>query len=379
MFSDPGQWTSDKLQPLRSVGDPLADDVVTELFADGGIASMNDLMRHFVANEYPVPASLPRVVQDYLEQSRDLPPWVDPAKIKAGEDVFWRFGPQLILVLTCYGLPFCYLGTNGAPVLAMTNRLVSNPTRRIVETAQLVVDVMRPGGLTSQGGRGRLTIQKVRLMHAAVRRLAPMAPGWKAEFGLPVNQEDLAGTLMSFSWISLDGLEKLGVELSDDDREAYIHCWNVVGHQLGLRDELIPANVACAKGLADAISAHEFGPSAAGQELTSALMKMIAHILPGNAFDKVPQALAHHFLGEKASGWLGLQPFPMAEVVAAPLRIAGVLFGEAVADSVAIRHVATQTGKLLIGAILLVERGGKRPSFAIPADLKQQWGVNWTS
>jgi len=39
----------------------------------------------------------------------------------------------VVLTLICYSLPFCYLGRNGVPVLALTNRLSSNPTRRIVK------------------------------------------------------------------------------------------------------------------------------------------------------------------------------------------------------------------------------------------------------
>ena len=69
-------------------------------------------------------------------------------------------------------------------------------------------------------------------MHAAVRHLAPTSPAWRPDSGLPVNQEDLAGTLMAFSWIALDGLDKLGYRLTDDERAAYLHSWLVVGHLL---------------------------------------------------------------------------------------------------------------------------------------------------
>ena len=83
-------WTDETLQPLRSIGDPLADAVITELHADGGVDAMNALMRNFVANEHPVPANLPAPIRHYLEQSSQLPDWADPAMINAGEDVFWR-------------------------------------------------------------------------------------------------------------------------------------------------------------------------------------------------------------------------------------------------------------------------------------------------
>jgi hypothetical protein len=372
-------WTDETLQPLRDVGDPLADGVIVELFADGGVAAMNTLMRDFVANEHPVPANFPSPVRRYLEQSSELPAWADPAIINAGEDVFWRFGPRIILVLCCYSLPFCYLGRNGVPVLALTNRLSSNPKRRIVETAQMVVDCMQAGGLTTPGGRGRLTIQKVRLMHAAIRRLAPTAPTYKPEYGVPVNQEDLAGTLLSFSWIGIEGLEKLEIPLSADDQQAYLHCWNVVGHLLGLQGILLPSSPAEAKALADGIAAHQFGPSPDGENLTKALIDMMVHVLPGTVFDRVPALMIRYFLGKQQAGWLGVHDSFLMEMMAAPLRLLGLEFGGMIEDSKAMGALAQRTGQALIDSIMYVERGGNRPGFAIPVDLRQQWGMNWTS
>jgi hypothetical protein len=340
---------------------------------------MNALMSGFVANEHPVPDNLPAPVRTYLQQTCELPSWADRDLIKAGEDVFWRFGPRVILILTCYSLPFCYLGRNGVAVLAMTNRLSSNPRRRVLETAQLLVDCLSSGGLTTPGGRGGLTIQKVRLMHATIRRLAPTSPTWKAEYGLPVNQEDLAGTLMAFSCITLQGLEKLGIELTDRDRQGYLHVWNVVGHMLGVHDDLLPADMAQATALADGIAAHQFGPSQDGKDLTKALVDMLAQILPGNMFDRMPAIMLRYLLGKEWAGWLGIDEGILQELAAQPIRWLGLVFGGAIEDSKTIGTMAEQMGKLLVGSIMFVERGGNRPSFAIPAELREVWGVTWTS
>jgi hypothetical protein len=372
-------WTNESLQPLREIGDPLADAVIDELFSDGGVPAMNTLMSGFVANEHPAPDNLPAPVRSYLLQSDELPGWTDPELIKAGEDLFWRFGPRIILMLTCYSLPFCYLGRNGVPVLAMTNRLFSNSRRRIVETAQMVVDCMSAGGLTTPCGRGRLTIQKVRLMHGAIRRLAPGAPTWKSEYGVPVNQEDLAGTLMAFSYIVLDGLDKLGIQLTDQDRMGYLHCWKVIGHLLGVHDDLLPANPAQAKALADAIAAHQFGPTQEGKDMTAALLDMLANILPGDVLHDMPAILLRFFLGNEWAGWLGVQEGFLEELAAQPIRFLGLTFGGAIEDSKTLGDIAEKMSQLLIGSIMLVGRGGNRPSFAIPTELREVWGVNWTS
>jgi len=372
-------WTDALLDSMREVGDPLADSVIAELFAASEIAAVNELMRTLVTNEFPEPDSLPPVVRDYLRQTDVLPDWADPKIIAEGERLFWLYGPKLILLLPCYSLPWDYLGKNGVKVLALTTRLASNTTRRILETAQFLVDIMQAGGLTGPQGRGRRTIQKVRLMHAAVRKLAPTAPSWNSSFGLPINQEHLAGTLMSFSWVTLDGLGKLGVTLTDRELESYLHCWQVAGHLLGIRPELIPPNIESAKSLTAAIARRQFGPSPEGREMTQALIHMMAKTLPGDVFTHVAPLLIRYFLGKEWASWLGIEDEALIPLVAAPLRLLGIEASEVLHDSKAAARIAEHLGHALIQAIVYVERGGNRPSFTIPVDLRQQWGVNWLS
>jgi hypothetical protein len=371
-------WTDDFLQPMRSVGDAPADRVVESLFQGNGIGPVNLLMSNLVRNEDANLSELPPVVSDYLSSTESLPDWADPDKIEAGERVFWRYGPRLILILHCYSLPFCYAGRNGVQVLALTGRLTGNPARRVLETAQMLVDVMQPGGLTTPEGRGRRTLQKVRLMHAAVRRMAGMAPSWKPEFGLPINQEDIAGTLMSFSWIALDGLAKLGIDVPAQDKDAYLHCWQIVGHQLGLRDDLNPGDLSSAGALAEAVAQHQFASCPEGQEMTQALVKYMEYALPGDLLDHVPSLLIRYFLGEDRAAIIGIHE-AMADLLAGPLRFTGMVANELLGTSAAVNQLAEKVGNLLINSIVLIGRGGTRPSFRIPDELRQAWGVNWTS
>ena len=96
----------------------------------------------------------------------------------------------------------------GVQVLALTARLHTDPVRRIGETAQMTLHAMSAGGL-APGGAGIRDAQKVRLMHAAVRHLALASDDW-VPVGTPVNQEDLAFTLLTFSIVALDSIRKLG-------------------------------------------------------------------------------------------------------------------------------------------------------------------------
>jgi mpaB/rubber oxygenase-like protein len=204
-------------------------------------------------------------------------------------------------------------------------------------------------------------------------------PGWKAEYGLPINQEDLAGTLMSFSSIVVDGLERLGVTLSDSDREAYLHCWLVAGHLLGIRQELLPPNFDSAQALAAAVARRQFGPCPEGKEMTKALVQMMANTLPGDAFRNVPPLLIRYFLGQEWASWLGIEEGAFAQVLSAPLHFLGIEASTLLQNSAALSRLAEHVGQLLIESIVYVERGGNRPSFTIPTQLRQQWGVNWLS
>jgi hypothetical protein len=335
-------------------------------------------MKTLVENDGLPPAALPASVVAYLAATGGLPPWADANKIATGERVFWQYGPAIIAVLTCYALPFCYAGRKGVQVLALTARLTSNPTRRIIETAQMVVDVMRPGGLGSVGS-GIRTAQKVRLMHAGVRCLIGHYPGWKPEFDLPINQEDLAGTLLSFSSITIDGLQRLGYQLSPDEIEGYLHAWKVVGHLLGVRPEMLPVDFADANALSARIAARQFAACPEGQFMTRALVGMLQHVVPGDLFDAVPEILMRHFLGDQTADLLAVAPARANEALMGLLELLARAASTLTHSSNELAVIDERFGRALIEGIVLVGRGGKRIPFTVPTELLQAWGVNWVA
>ena len=372
------RWNDAQLDAMRQTQDPVADPVVAALFAAGQVNAVNSLMQTLVENDGLPPDALPANVTAYLAATAGLPDWADPAKIAAGEGVFWRYGPAIIAALTCYALPFCYAGRKGVQVLALTARLTSNPARRVIETAQMVVDVMRPGGLGAVGS-GIRTAQKVRLMHAAVRLLIAQYPGWKPEFDLPINQEDMAGTLLSFSSITLEGLERLGYALSTDEIEGYLHAWKVVGHILGIRPEMLPIDYADAGALAARIAARQFAACEEGQYMTRALVQMLQHVVPGDLFDAVPEVLMRYFLGDRTADLLAVAPEHAAEILLGPLQLLVHTESTLMHSSSELARLHERFGRALIEGIVLVGRGGKRIPFTVPTELLQAWGVNWVA
>ena len=377
-------FTDEYLESLRSMGDPAADDVINALFAGGDerVQRANQFLRSLVDNDDVIQANTDPKLRAFLEQTAP-PAWADQARIERGAELFQRLGPYMITLLNMYALPMTYTARKGVQVLARTNRLQSNAIRRITETAQMIIDVMRPGGLAldpQQYGTGIRSAQKVRLLHAAIRYLIQHHDRtWQADWGVPINQEDMAGTLLSFSVLILDGLAKLDIELSDEEKDAYLHCWNVIGHFMGVREELLIHDRDSAVLLAQRIQSRQAAACPEGQALTQALLQVIEHMIPGNALDNVPVRLMRFFVGEAAAQQLGL---PDAQPLRDHLGLGKLLrfIEEEVEDHVALtRSSAELLGRALLQGLLLAFRGAHRQPFDLPTELRQEWGINWNA
>lgn len=378
------KWTNEFLDPMRHIGDEPVDKLIREFFDGKEVAAINSLMGKMVASDAIPSGSIPDDLRDFLKSAAVLPEWADKDKIQAGQELFWEHGPAIVLILFCYSLPFCYAARREAQALGLTGRLTGNPRRRVTETAQMLIDVMAPGGLTGPG-TGIRTIERVRLMHAGVRYQIAKSKKWDLEVDCPLNQEDLAGTLMSFTSITFDGLRRLDINLSESDAEAYLHCWRVVGQILGIREDLLPTDLDDADALTAAFKERQFAASEDGQFMTKALLEAIANILPGanlipeTMFEFLPRALTYYFVGEKMAGLLGVEPVPLEDELFRPLRLANLIAGKIEASPWGMRQLVGQVSRHILEALQSVARGGNRPSFNIPTELRQRWGVNWRS
>jgi hypothetical protein len=92
------------LDDSRQRGDPLADELVQKIFADGSVDRVNDLMRTLVHNDDLIPKALPDEVEEYLATSL-LPSNVDRARIERSERFFQIWGLQISMCLFCASLP----------------------------------------------------------------------------------------------------------------------------------------------------------------------------------------------------------------------------------------------------------------------------------
>ena len=277
------QWTDEFLESMRHETDPVADEVVATAIESGGLEEYNRMLRDLVNNRGGIPSSLPKIIHEYFEGTQVLPEWADREKISCGEDVFVLHGPEMVAMLLFAALPSSYSMASGAHVLAITAQLTGHVHRRIFRTAQFIADILQSGGL-GPNGRGIRSAQKVRLIHASIRYYIKHKPEWNSQWnpawGEPVNQEDLASTLLDFFVCIIKGVRKMGIRLTSEEVEAYHHCWRVVGHIMGIRPEFLTETPGEAFELAEIIAARQMRESKEGKELTRDLIHFIQGLLP---------------------------------------------------------------------------------------------------
>jgi hypothetical protein len=291
-------YTDGFLNGLRAAGDPSADTVIEDLAHAEQIRAVSDVLRSLTHNDQPVPDELPPSIGRWLEEAAELPDWVDRDRLERGCTVVLEHGPQVCVALATASLVYCYAGYPGVKVLTFSRRLGQDADRRVGETAQFVMAVMAPGSL-DPCGRGIRKIQKVRLLHAAIRHLVMHSSRWDVEAdGVPICQEDLAGTLMSFSPIVVTSLRRLGVRIDDGEAEDYHYRWRVIGQMLGIDPAVIPVDLAQARELTDTIARRNHRPSPEGVLMTQALFALHANSLP-TGFEGAAPALTRRLLGDE--------------------------------------------------------------------------------
>lgn len=283
------------------------------------------------------PAHIAQALERYLAQARSLPDWADAALITRGEKVFTDHGPLSVVSLFCASLPDCYVQPKAAAVLQISGQLEAHADYRIRSTAAMVFPVMLQGGLTAPTGVGVAQTLKVRLIHATIRNLvlrgAPeamldtvvnavssaanngnamhsafLAHGWNVpRDGLPSNQEQLVFTLLTFHYVFLRALRTLGIGLRSEDEVAYLHCWNVVGHLLGIERRWMPFCYADAERLfrdiqSRCLADRDFpGGVDSRVLLTRALLDYMSAAIPLRILKPFPALLTGHLCGPEVA------------------------------------------------------------------------------
>jgi ER-bound oxygenase mpaB/B'/Rubber oxygenase, catalytic domain len=308
-------WNSEYLQAKRLESDDFADKTVNHVLKDShDKAVLNKLFATLNRNNQALPEDLPIEIREYFEKSSKLPEWANQDLIDFGQDFYLQNGILICMLLFYKSLPECYTGAKGSLVLLQTAQLddrsasLDKLSWRLAYTGTFIFRAMMPNALKPRK-KGIIATQEIRLIHATVRYyIMNRARSWDVEnMGVPINQEDMAGTLMAFSALVLEGLEMFGVKMTITEREAYIHCWRVIGHILGVKEEMIPVNTEDALALGHAIINHQMSESQAGVKLTDALLNFCNQKSPRFVSEAFHRSMMRFLMGDKLSDILGLK------------------------------------------------------------------------
>ena len=409
MADGPTPVTDELLDEMSGQGDDVADTVIRRQFewmkeqAEGLPTDQpSDLVRHMATHMRLPEGPVVSPYDDYLARDdAQLPAWATGADAdefgRRSSAFFEAHSLHIGSALFCASLPAGYASPRGARVLVLTGRLGDAPVRRIAETAQFLVDVMAVGGL-DRGRPGYEDIQRVRTMHAAIRHFIlndpkvprsrfhpPPLDGWCDAWGMPINQEDLLGALLTFTVTVFDVLERLGVECDPADIDAYMFQWCVIGHLMGVRPDILPLDRAAAAAAAELIRARQCERSRDGQHLTRALVGSVQGTMPRRVANSLVPATVRWYLGDDVADILAVRPNLWTRVLRGPVarlsdvanpderRLARLRAGPGAVAAKAYKWVTKRIGgAALVGFLDANRPGDDRPPFEIPTELRQK-------
>ncbi|KAK3946419.1 hypothetical protein QBC46DRAFT_369743 [Diplogelasinospora grovesii] len=191
--------------------------------------------------------------------------------------------------------------------------------RRLLETFQHILDVTRDLESVRPGGKGFASSIRVRFLHAAVRRrilqLAAENPAYYSveEFGIPVNDLDSIGTVLTFSatliWL---GFPRQGIFLRSQEISDYLALWRWVGYILGAPTEPYLSSPAHAKAMMDSlIVSGEIAPTATSRTLANNIIAGLQGRPPMNASADFLRAEAYWLNGTELATALAIPKPPL--------------------------------------------------------------------
>lgn len=261
----------DRLAPFLLQSDPLADAVVAS-FAERPKGSGFRLLETALTRGIDAVPDAPESLRALFAAVDRVPIWLDWAAADRGGAVFLRSGVLGATVLGVKSLVTAYASPGGNKPLIMSGQLQSRARRRLGETGRFVHAVSQPGGMR-RFSEGFAISVKVRIMHAQVRRLVLASGRWREDlWGTPVNQHDMASTILLFSSVLLEGLSRLGYRVTPGEAEDLVHLWRYVGLVMGVDPELLPGSLAEANRYGDMIYATQGSPDDDSRALVEALL-----------------------------------------------------------------------------------------------------------
>jgi hypothetical protein len=299
------QATNNYLDKQRLVGDVEADSLIETIFSKQQQTVLYGLLQLEEKDISQQPASS---IRDFMISRKERPAWYNQRQLQNGQRLFKKYAMEVMTLLGAMSLPYCYAASPGNKALYLSDKMRKSPGKRLMDTASFVIAVLSQGSL-EEGGLGSVHINNVRLIHALSRYYLKKQPTWDMAWGLPINQEDMAGTNLAFSYVILLGMQQSGFVLSEKEKEDFLFVWRYIGYQLCIQEDLLPASFKEAGGLANLIKKRNFKKTEEGIQLTSELLSYYKLSVPPLQAELVPSQI-RYYLGNEVAEYIGLTSDP---------------------------------------------------------------------
>lgn len=284
------KYSDKKLDKMRYTCDPIADSVAAHI----------DRQRpsQMIDTVYQKAKSVGGPYKDYIDHAYTVPDWVNWDAIEHARRVSLAFANVRGIALLVSSLVEGYSLSKATHVLVATGRLHQDVLKRIYETSQMGHNMSIKDGLRP-GNKGHRTIMEVRLLHAMVRKYL-RAKGWDTSlYDEPINQEDMAFTVIEFDYLAIRGMERMGAELSLDDKYALHHMWRYGAYLNGVGEEMISESLAEEIYQYERIRSRNRSPNEESKLLAQTVVKALAGQPPFNLPEGLLFELSRLCIGEE--------------------------------------------------------------------------------
>ena len=328
------KFQDNQLTQARTHTDAPADNAIKTLFAKLAPAQTYEWLQWLTTENTDIPTDYQDISYFFVDNSI-LPIWADLERMKNASLFFQKNKENILFTLGTYSLPYCYAAKNGVKVLFLSKRLQTDAKKRLEETANFLINITSKdifsenilGNISENKNisKGAFICLKIRLLHASIRHFVINKTVWNAtEWGEPINQEDMAGTNLSFSYIILQGLKKMNIPFTDVEAENYLHLWNVIGYFLGVEEEFLPDTMKESFWLDKLIAERQFAPSEEGKILTKALLAVFEESV-SSFYNKTAIAQMRFLLGDKIADMVDVPKSTLFSGVLAGVRAKNLL------------------------------------------------------
>lgn len=241
--SKPDIQNFEKYAHLYHQVDEIADEVVKETYLKLPYNEASAIIQKYTKTPISENDDVPESLKKMFLPMQQIPEWFDLDLANVGARFCMRTGVNALIILRDFtlmgGYDFAYLNKP----LIFTGALKKGAVKRLKDTLEFWIHVTRENAMQVHSEAYQLIV-RTRLMHSYARlSIKKKVENWDYEnWGEPINHWDMIATYTGFSLVTMQGLKKLGIKISDEEEQGVFHLWKYIGCLLGIPENFLPEN-----------------------------------------------------------------------------------------------------------------------------------------